>query len=320
MLRMFALAILLSFVYPTIGRADVGAALDRATGDRTMPWPAWNWDALVLFNLTLLAAIYICGFARLRRRTSPGRGLYRARAAAFYISIAVVFIALISPLDGLSEESASAHMLQHMLLMVVAAPLFMFAMPGFVLTWGIAPSWRAAAARFRARFDLPLLRRPLVPWAFYAAALWIWHLPAAYEAALVDPLVHDVQHLSFFGIACLFWRGLLTASPRRRWEPLAAVVALFTTSLHASLLGVFMASSREPWYDVYSRPTAWGLTPLEDQHLAGLIMWMPACLIYPAVAATITGMWLATLSRQNESPTGATPGGRSPNHRLLRGM
>lgn len=315
MFRTIAPMIPLLLLYPTIARADVGAAVDRATD-----WPTWNWDALVLFNLTLLAAIYCRGVARLRRNTGHKRGLSNGRAVAFIVSIAVVFIALISPLDGLSDASASAHMVQHMLLMVVAAPLFVFGIPGLALTWGIARRWRGAACRLRARFEFPLLRRPLVAWILYAAALWVWHLPAAYEAALVDPLVHDAQHVSFFVIACLFWRGLLTASPRRRWGPLTAVVALFTTSLHASLLGVFMASAREPWYRVYSQPTVWGLTPLEDQQLAGLIMWMPACLIYPAIAAAIVGLWLSKLSRREEMPADGKSSVRFSKPRVMSGV
>lgn len=308
MRRAIAFSVPLLFLDPALARADVGAAAEPAAS-----WLAWNWDALVLFNLALLGLLYIRGLSRLRRKAGWSRGVSCGRAVSFFAALAVVFIALISPLDRLSDVAASAHMVQHMLLMVVAAPLFVFAMPGLVLTWGIAKPWRPAAGRLRSWFDFPALRQPLVLWLLYAAVLWVWHLPAAYEAALVDPLVHDAQHLSFFGVACLYWQVILTASPRRRLSPLAVVVVLFTTSLHASLLGVFMATTRVAWYDVYSQPTPWGLTPLEDQHLAGFIMWMPACLIYPAVAAAIFGMWLSTLSRRDGSPAGTTP-------RALRGV
>ena len=320
MFRAVAFLLPLLLLHPTLARADTGAATEPTTSQFV-----WHWDALVLFNLALLGSLYYRGLARLRRRSGRGRGVSRGRAVAFFGALAVVFIALISPLDALSDAAASAHMVQHMLLMVVAAPLFVFAMPRLVLTWGIAKPWRAPTGRLRAWFDFPVLRRPLVPWLLYAAVLWVWHLPAAYEAALVDPLVHDAQHLSFFGVACLYWQGILTASPRRRLSPLAAVLVLFTTSLHASLLGVFMATSRVAWYGVYSQPTPWGLTPLEDQHLAGFIMWMPACLIYPAVAAATFGIWLSKLSRGAETPagtqaTGATPSDRRPERRALRGV
>ena len=186
-------------------------------------------------------------------------------------------------------------MVQHMLLMVVAAPLFVLGSPGMVLTWGLDAKLAAADARWRRWLNADVLRRPLLPWMLYAAALWIWHLPVAYQAALVDPLVHDAQHLSFFAAACLYWRVLLDPLRRRRLHPLAAVVALFTTSLHAMLLGVFMALIAHSLVrGLRLRTAAWGLTPLEDQQLAGLIMWMPACLVYPAVAAAVIGNWLAT--------------------------
>lgn len=315
MLRAIAFSVPLLLFNPTLARADVGAAAGPTTSQFV-----WNWDALILFNLALLGSLYYRGLARLRRKAGRGRGVSRGRAIAFFGALAVVFLALISPVDAWSDAAASAHMVQHMLLMVVAAPLFVCAMPGLVLTWGIAKPWRRAVGRLRSWFDFPVLRQPLVPWLLYAAVLWAWHLPAAYEAALVDPLVHDAQHLSFFGVACLYWQCILTASSRRRWSPLAAIVVLFTTSLHASLLGVFMATSRAPWYDVYSQPTPWGLTPLEDQHLAGLIMWMPACLIYPVAAAAIFGTWLSSRSHEGAAPTSATPTDAVPVPRIVRGV
>lgn len=218
----------------------------------------------------------------------------RPQTTAFLCSLGVVFVALISPLHVLSEELASAHMVQHMLLMVVAAPLFVLGSPGLILTWGLEPNWRPFAARWRRRLDADALGRPALCWMLHATTLWIWHLPVAYQAAAVDPFVHDVQHLSFFGVACLFWRSLLIPSRRLHLHPLAAVTSLFTTSLHAMLLGIFMALSPVIWYETYvSSTVTWGLTPLEDQQLAGLIMWMPACLVYPAAAAAVLGTWLS---------------------------
>lgn len=118
-----------------------------------------------------------------------------------------------------------------------------------------------------------------------------------YQGALRDPLVHDAQHLSFFVVACLFWRACLDPLGGRRLGPAAALPYLFATSLHASALGVFLALSPRVWYaDYATRTSVWGFTPLQDQQLAGLIMWMPACLIYPAVAAVLFGTWLAGLA------------------------
>ena len=130
-------------------------------------------------------------------------------------------------------------------------------------------------------------------WALYAVGLWIWHLPYLYEWALQDPLVHDIEHLTFFIVSCLFWRVTLDVRVHLTLNPAASVLYLFTTSLHTMALGVLMALSPRVWYKVYvGRTEGWGLSPLEDQQLAGLIMWMPGCIVYAVVAAALFARWL----------------------------
>jgi putative membrane protein len=293
MLRTAAITSAVLLTCPVVAWGDVGTASKRPVVPHTL-WSAWNCDLLILLNLSLLGALYLRGIRRLWRKAGAGRGVTCGQAGAYLCSLGILFVALISPLHALSEELVTAHMVQHMLLMVVAAPLFALGSPGLVLTWGLAPNWRPLAGRCRRWLDTAASGRALRPWVLYAGVLWIWHLPVAYQAAIVDPLVHDAQHLSFFATACLFWTMLLDPLHRPRLNPLAAVVTLFTTSLHAVLLGVFMALSPVIWYEVYaSRTAAWGLTPLEDQQLAGLIMWMPTCLVYPGVAAIVIANWLA---------------------------
>ena len=306
MLRPTAIVILVSLTCPVVAWADAGARSKPAVVPQTV-WRAWNYDWLILLNLSLLGWLYHRGIRRLWQKAGAGRVVTRVQATVFLISLGVVFVALISPLDALSEELGSAHMVQHMLLMVVAAPLFILGSPELVFMWGLSPNWKPIAARWRRWLEGEALERPALVWTLYAGTLWIWHLPIAYQAALADPFLHDAQHLSFFGVACLFWRSLLAPLRRHRLHPLAAVVALFTTSLHAMLLGIFMALSPVIWYKVYSsRTIIWGLTPLEDQQLAGLIMWMPACLVYPAAAAAVFGTWLATRSAA-EQQSGRQP-------------
>jgi cytochrome c oxidase assembly factor CtaG len=148
-------------------------------------------------------------------------------------------------------------------------------------------------------FRLPqgsLLWQPIFVWAVFAATLWSWHHAMTYEAALRDPLLHDAQHLSLFVAACLFWRICLDPTAARRLSAPAVIPYLFTTAAHTAVLGVFLALAPRPWYGHYlDRTAAWGLSPLEDQQLAGLIMWMPACLIFPAVSAILFGIWLNRL-------------------------
>jgi putative membrane protein len=260
-------------------------------------WQAWNWDPVLLLNLTVLWWLYGRGLARLWSRAGVGHGVGAGRPLAFLSGITVVFAALVSPLDALSGQLASAHMVQHLLLMMVAAPLFVLGAPAQTLTRGLPPPWQRAAGAWRQRLNAGWFRvlwRPLFAWTVYAAVMWLWHLPSLYEVALRHPIVHDVQHLGFFGAAILFWRPLLDPARRRRIHPTAAVVYLFATSLQASALGIFLGLAPQAWYSTYRGTTAaWGFTPLEDQQLAGLIMWMPACLVYALAAIAVFGIWLA---------------------------
>ncbi len=250
----------------------------------------WNLDPVVLLNLALASYLYARGLERLWR-AGAGRGVSRWQACAFAVGILAVGAALVSPLDPLSDELSSAHMVQHMVLMNVAAPLLVVGNPLLVVLSGVPAPYRLALGRAWQRVDVGgWTRNPYLAWAAYAAVLWAWHHPALYRAALRDPLIHDLEHLTFFAAACLFWRAALG----RQLSPLAAVAYLFTTSLHATALGVFMALAPSPWYAEYlGRTDAHGLTALEDQQLAGLIMWMPACVAYVGVAAGRLIGWIA---------------------------
>lgn len=230
------------------------------------------------------------------------RSLPPLRIAAAAGGLLALLLALLSPLDPLSDWLASVHMVQHMLLIVVAAPLLAIGAPVTVFVWGLPAHWR----RNYVRWLRPLIgrdppgvwfRRPLIAWGIFAATLWFWHLPALYEAALRDQLIHDVEHLMFFGTALLYWR-VLVGPAMQRLGPGAAVLYIFTTSLHSAALGALMAISPWVWYPEYnSRPIVFGLTALEDQQLAGVIMWMPACLVYVLAAVMIL-----TIRLSNKEP------------------
>lgn len=295
MCRPAALAAALLLTLPGVVCADGGRAEPAAW------WRAWNGDLLILLSLGLLAWLYGRGLVRLGSKAGVRHKIRAWQAASLFGALGVVLLALLSPLDALSEELSSLHMVQHMLLTTLAAPLFVLGSPTYVLAWGL-PEWRRGWGSSFVTFVLrlpqePLLWQPIFVWALFAGTLWAWHHPVLYQAALRDPVVHDAQHLSFFVGAYLFWRVCLDPLSGRRLCPAGAVPYLFATALHASALGVFLALSPRAWYGDYAARTgAWGLTPLQDQQLAGLIMWVPACLIYPAVAAVLFGTWLAGLA------------------------
>lgn len=274
------------------------AHADGSVPDRRVTAWDWEFDPPVLASLALVTWLYARGRSR-RRRSSRADRTDRQRprrdgtsdVVCFATGIAALLVVLVSPLDPMSDQLASAHMVQHMVMMTVAAPLIILGATWQTCLGGLPSlSLRAFASIRRAvrRWAGGLRDHPQTVWWGYAITMWGWHLPWLYGLALRDPLVHDLQHLSFFVSACAFWQ--LSLSPRRAQrvsEPMA-IAMLFTTTMHATILGVFMTVAPTAWYPEYfGRSELWGLTPLEDQQLAGLIMWMPACAGY-----LLAAIWL----------------------------
>lgn len=281
-------------------------------------WRAWNGDPALLIGLATVWGLYSRGLLAVWASAGVGRGISRARAAAFAAGMATLFIALISPLDALSAALSSAHMAQHMLLMMVAAPLLALGSPLPVFVWALPPRWRRPLARWLRRAESwysPSYRywHPLALWALYALVLWIWHAPPFYRTALREPLVHNVQHLAFLLTSYLFWRALLDPLRRLRMSHGVAVLYLFTTCLHASVLGIFLALSPQVWYvDYQATAPLWRLTPLEDQQLAGMIMWVPGCVGYAVAAAALFANWLHEPEDEVPGAAGEIPGTAAP--------
>jgi putative membrane protein len=267
-------------------------------------WTLWSWDPLILFNLVALTVLYFLGVRKLWGQAGVGRGVSRRHLAAFLLALVSLAAALLSPIDVLATELLWVHMIQHMLLMNVAAPLLILASPLLVTMWVLPAEKRRMVGRWKQRLDrakVPfyLLWQPVFLWLLFAAVLWIWHLPALYGAALSTEWVHDLQHLSFLVVSCLFWRVLLDPVARLRMSRGLAVLYLFTTSLHTMALGVFMALSPRLWYGAYAGTTEnWGLLPLEDQQIAGFLMWMPGCMVYALIAAIVFTIWLRAGERE----------------------
>jgi putative membrane protein len=262
-------------------------------------WTAWNWaQPVVVTNLTILTLIYGFGLFRLWRRGGFGKSVSVRQASMFAAGMTTLFLALVSPIDVFSDELAWMHMVQHMLLMGVAAPLLVLGTPFLVSLWAFPLTWRRHYGALKQGVERwkptrYVLWQPVLTWVLFALVLWVWHFPPLYEATLYDDLFHDFQHFSFVAVACLFWRVLLDPVSRLRLSRGLGVVYLFLTSLHATLLGVFMALAPKAWYPFYEeRAPRWNLSSLEDQQVAGLIMWMPACMIYAVVAALLLGLWL----------------------------
>jgi len=266
----------------------VDAALTAAA-----PSIGWSFEPWVIACLLVSAALYGVGVARLWHRAGPGRGVHTRRALAFAGGWLATAAALVSPLDGLGTQLFSAHMLQHEALMVVAAPLFVLGRPLAAFAWALPPAWRRGIGHFfhRPGWRVPwlLVTAPLAAWLVHALVLWLWHVPAAFEAALASEGVHALQHTSFMLAALLYWWSVIGHQRRHG----AAMASLFTTMIHTGALGALLTLSPVGWYPAYAtRTLAFGLDPLEDQQLGGLIMWIPAGAAYVACGLATAARWL----------------------------
>ncbi len=224
----------------------------------------------------------------------------RGRAWCLASGLASLAVALLPPLHHLSEERFAAHMVQHELLMALAAPLLLAGYPLAALARWLPRRQQRGLARAGWRRWLEhawhLLTRPGTAFALQAAAIWGWHVPALFNASVANSAVHALQHASFFGTALLFWASVLR--PHRGGEGVA-VMSLFFTSLHTTILGAFIALADRPWYLAYAAGAeAHGISLLADQQLGGYIMWMPGGMSYAVAAFVLVGRWLAPPKRR----------------------
>lgn len=280
-------------------------------------WGAWNLDPWVLLGVGLPAWIYARGLRALWGRAGVGRGVRRWQAYCFGAGVAALFLVLVSPLDALGAALFSAHMLQHMVLIVVAAPLLALGMPLVPFLWALPPRWRVRVGGWGrgpvVRRTWRVLSRPVGAWVVHALALWLWHVPGLYEATLTSEGVHLLQHLSFFGTALLFWWAAVEMNRRRRASHGLGALFVFTTAVHSSILGALLTFSVVLWYPAYAgRTEPWGLTALEDQQLGGLIMWVPAGVVYLVATLVLLAVGLRHAEREARRTERAWRGAASP--------
>jgi putative membrane protein len=286
-----AVAALLLLGLPTLAMAHGDAAY--AFGSAA----TWTFDPWVVLPLYATAILYLIGTTRLWRYAGHGHGVRHWQAACFWVGWTMLALALLSPLHWLGERLFVAHMIEHEIIMVLAAPLLAVARPAGAFLWALPMRWRkglgkAAQAPLIA-MPWTLARLPLVATLIHTVALWAWHMPFLYNSVLTNIAMHRLQHASFFFSALLFWWTLFYGPARHRAYGIA-VACLFFTSLNSAVLGIFLTLARTPWYPQQQQlAESWGLTPLEDQQLAGLVMWVPPGLIYLGFALFFAGRWIA---------------------------
>ena len=245
----------------------------------------WSWDPAVLGGVVLVATLYVVGL----RRSAGGRlGLFPWwRPAFFYAGLLVVLVALVSPLDALAGDLFSAHMVQHILLGTIAPPLLLLGAPFLPLLRGLPRALRRdvvipLARNAAVRRVLTAVSQPLPAWLLYTGFFWAWHVPALYDAAVQHEAVHVLEHATFFMTGLLFWWNVVDPIPlRAHLRHLVRILYLFVLVVPDSAMSAYLVLSTAPWYSSYLDTThIWGMSPLDDQRLGALIMWVPGGLLY----------------------------------------
>ena len=222
------------------------------------------------------------------------------RTVLFLLGLAALVAALASPIDSIALRLFSVHMVQHMLLLAVAAPLLLAGAPVRPLLRGLPIALRRTVVRAVARNTafrslVHLLRQPLVAAGLYVVGLYAWHVPALYDAAVEGPATHVIEHTWFFLTALLFWSVVIDPVPFRATLPYAARIPflLLVGAAQNTILGGLLAFSDRLFYSPYATTTAaYGLDPVTDQRLGGAIMWVPGDLIFLAAASFAFFLWL----------------------------
>ncbi|CDM60642.1 MULTISPECIES: cytochrome c oxidase assembly protein [Rhizobium] len=259
---------------------------------------SWTFDPWVVLPIATVSLLYIFGVVRLSGRARR-LGQIQRQSLFFYVGVLTLAAALISPLHWLGEHLFTFHMIEHEIVMVISAPLIVLARPVGLLLWGLP---RRPRRGLGAAMQAPLVRRSW-DWGtgatnatiIHGIVIWSWHLPFLFDAAVTNTTMHRLQHLSFFATAILFCWAVLWKSDYG-----AAAWHLFLTMIHTSILGALIALAPRVLYVAQTQTApAWELTPLEDQQLAGMIMWVPAGIIYAAAAMTMLALWIHNSSKRD---------------------
>lgn len=254
-------------------------------------WTRSTIDPAALVGLIGVTAWYLRGTQR-RRAAAVHDG---RRTAAFLTGAAVTLLAVAGPIPGWSDDLLWVHMVQHLLLTVVAAPLFAYGAPVSTLRFGLSPASRSTVARwsrrtrrFRRRMGDP---PPLViATALHVALTWAWHAPPAYDLAVRNTGVHALEHLAFLGSATWVWIEIVATARRNRRAQALATLCLAVLIATGGVLGALLTFAGRSLFDVYRG--AAGLTALEDQQLGGALMWVLPSFVYAVVAVRRFAAWL----------------------------
>ncbi len=254
----------------------------------------WSFEPAVALPLLASAVVWLRLVGRVDR-THPANPVPRRRTASFLLGLAVIAVALMSGIDAYDTSLFSVHMVQHLLLTLVAAPLIALGAPITLLL-------RAATPEVRRRVILPVLHSrvlrilsfPVVAWVVFAGVMWGTHFSPLFDASLENPIVHDLEHALYLAAGLLFWWPAvgLDPSPWRMPHPVRAMY-VFTQMPQNTFLAVTILNSGAVLYHHYATLVrSWGPTPLADQQTAGGIMWVGGDILFLSAMAAIIAGWM----------------------------
>ena len=246
---------------------------------------AWDWEpSIVLGCAAMMVAYLVATRFRLKRTTG-----------IFALGVLMMLVALVSPIDVLGDSYLfSAHMLQHLILILIVPPLLIVGTPRWMVHMGLR--WRPL------RRAEQTLSRPLTAWLAGVLTLWVWHLPVLYNAALANEDIHIFEHLCFLVSASIFWWPVLAPVEDLRLPPLFAAAYVFAGCVADTLLAIVITFAPVGLYPAYLHPVdtlgilpllrgQWGLTAAVDQQVGGLLMWVPSCFVYLTIILSIFVRW-----------------------------
>lgn len=256
----------------------------------------WTLDPLIVTPLALFSALYLGGLLRLKHKKHAGVSMRPLALSSAAVGAIALFLALIWPFDAFSEFSFAVHMAQHMLLIVVAGPLLALGRIGIPINAAIAAVSPAAAGVLSLpRKWLRLLLMPSVAFVLHGAVLWTWHSPMLFELALRVEWVHILEHLSFLIGGYWYWTVLIRHSENEGYG--SAALSVLSTLMHTGLLGALFTFASRPMYATYIDAQGSVELALQDQQLAGLLMWVPMGACYLIGGLAFVAAWLRTADR-----------------------
>lgn len=257
----------------------------------------WTWDPAVVGALCAAVTAYGVGVKERRRRRRDTRSRHGVETVSFAAGLVTLVVALLSPVDRIADDLFWVHMTQHLLVGLVAPLLIVCGRPVTVMSGALSRPTQRELHRLVSRYRRAIhFRRSSTAWSLVAVsghvlAFWVWHAPPFYDAAIDNDLLHALEHVTLFATGALFWWVIVAVRWRERSG--AAVLYLFVAGFATGALAALLTLAPHPLYDVHATTTAaWHLSPLEDQQLAGAVMWVPGGAVYVAAAVVLFVRWL----------------------------